>query len=472
MGHNNGSVNGFNIFVFRKIIRVILIVTAIFHLVYQIYRFGHGSLQMDFAAFYTAGEAINRNLSPYVNHVTHHPPIWDGVAAFTHSRFLYPPLMAVLFQPIARMPYFLAKHVWTIINFLSILLAIFMWMKFFNYDFSKNGDSTALMIVFVSTFPPVLAVLERGQVDGLTFLLFTWTLNGIIHRSRKETEILSGILLALVSLFKLHNLYILCFVVLRKLHKTLFGSVCGILLIVIISLIVHRHLFYDYVSREFPRIARYGEGGNEEMRLPASYLSQLRGPIPDGYTIKDGRIYQIESFRFIGNASLVRILGAGLRRLGLDLPPALLSCGMFLLLWALMWIWEIRCRVRDMLEPFNEAMYWQIASIIVLLSAPLTWSMNLVWLIPTWIPLTAKYPYHGVPRSKLWVRQGVGIIGLWVAWFPDSLIMKLPVPMWLSSLKYVIAELLIASSLIMLITCFKAKILDKGGNIAAAFPEP
>ncbi len=84
---------------------------------------------MDFAAFYTAGEALNHGLSPYVNHVTRDPPIWDGVDAFQHSRFLYPPLAAVLFQPIALLPYGVAKYLWMLLNLISVCCSLFITVK-------------------------------------------------------------------------------------------------------------------------------------------------------------------------------------------------------------------------------------------------------------------------------------------------------------------------------------------------------
>ena len=52
------------------------------------------SLQMDFSAYYTAGEALSVGLSPYVTHVSTDPVIWDGQGRYRHSRFLYPPLVA------------------------------------------------------------------------------------------------------------------------------------------------------------------------------------------------------------------------------------------------------------------------------------------------------------------------------------------------------------------------------------------
>ena len=73
------------------------------------------SLQEDFAAYWVAGAARRLGLDPYVNHVGGPvaPALWDGVAPFRHSRFLYPPLVAELFRPLAALPYRAAKALYT-----------------------------------------------------------------------------------------------------------------------------------------------------------------------------------------------------------------------------------------------------------------------------------------------------------------------------------------------------------------------
>src|SRR5215471_4134312 len=73
------------------------------------------SAQQDFAAYFVAGAARRAGLDPYVNHAgaPEGAGLWDGVALFSHSRFLYPPLVADLFRPLATLPYALAKALFT-----------------------------------------------------------------------------------------------------------------------------------------------------------------------------------------------------------------------------------------------------------------------------------------------------------------------------------------------------------------------
>src|SRR5262245_28730282 len=73
------------------------------------------SAQQDFAAYFVAGAARRATLDPYVNHAgaPARAALWDGVAVFAHSRFLYPPLVAELFRPLAALPYAAAKALFT-----------------------------------------------------------------------------------------------------------------------------------------------------------------------------------------------------------------------------------------------------------------------------------------------------------------------------------------------------------------------
>ncbi len=81
---------------------------------------------MDLAAFYTAGEALNHDLSPYRSHAARDPAIWDGVARFQHSRFLYPPQVAVLFRALAWLPYAGAKRLWLALRLAAVAASLIL----------------------------------------------------------------------------------------------------------------------------------------------------------------------------------------------------------------------------------------------------------------------------------------------------------------------------------------------------------
>lgn len=221
-----GKTRKYNITLNSKdiFLRFFLVVMTLGTMVYLgnfIIRFGAESLQMDFAAFYTAGEAINSGLSPYMNHVTRNPPIWDGVDVFQHSRFLYPPLAAYFFGLIAFLPYVIAKHVWMMLNTVSILISEFIIMDMINPK--KRLKWLLGLTVFISTSYPLLTLLERGQIDGITLLLVTLSIRLMLRGVGSQADLLAGFLWAFATLLKLHCVYIVSFLLIRGKLKVFVG---------------------------------------------------------------------------------------------------------------------------------------------------------------------------------------------------------------------------------------------------------
>src|SRR5262245_4159262 len=114
-------------------------------------------VQQDFVAYWVAGSVRRLGLNPYVNHavpgVT--PTLWDG-GVFHHSRFLYPPLAAELFRPLAALPYRVAKVVFT-----SALVGA--WIATAALLARGRRGSTPVLIAGALFFPLYLN-LERGQI--------------------------------------------------------------------------------------------------------------------------------------------------------------------------------------------------------------------------------------------------------------------------------------------------------------------
>src|SRR4051812_23437471 len=169
------------------------------------------SLQMDFSAFQTAGVAMNAGLSPYRSHVDHVPPIWDGISEYTHSRFLYPPLVGSLIQPLALLPFRLSKTLWTAFSLLCIMSAVVLSARHLKLPTLQ----IALVIGLVGLFQPVLTEIERGQIDGIILLLITVAIVALDRGSRRG-GIAAGVLLACATLLKLHCLFFLPFLALRR----------------------------------------------------------------------------------------------------------------------------------------------------------------------------------------------------------------------------------------------------------------
>ncbi len=211
-----------------------LVALAALRLASFVATFGGESLQMDFSAFYTAGEALNAGLSPYQNHVQASPGIWDGVDRYQHSRFLYPPLVATLFQPVAHLPYHVAKVAWMVVGLLALIGALLLAMRLIGVRLSEPAAWITWLVAL--TFHPLLTFLERGQIDSLTLLLLTAAIALLCTRRREGT---AGLLIAAATLLKLHTVLLLPFLVLRRRRRALIGYAIGGVLILVLSLILN-----------------------------------------------------------------------------------------------------------------------------------------------------------------------------------------------------------------------------------------
>jgi hypothetical protein len=428
---------------------LVLIVLAGLRLLGFMCAFGERSLQMDFSAFYTAGEAANAGLSPYQNHYVMSPPIWDGVDRYEHSRFLYPPLVAALFRPVVLLPYHVAKYLWMIVNLVALLASLPFAARGAGVKLQAGIAATVMLCVL--TFHPLLPLLERGQIDGVTLLLVTVAIWLICVQRHPEG---AGALIAVATLLKLHAFLIVPFLILRRQWRVLYGYGLGVSGVLGLSLVVcGPSATFQYAMVELPRILRFGEGGPSEMFADQSVLSSL---IPgEGLTVKDGRPYSPSRFRFVGNASLLRTpLGQWAQEMvsALDFPGA--RPAVFLLIFSgfcgFLGILQWRGRIALSMTVPHEFLYWQLVCIVVLLSAPLTWVMNTVWLV-------ALFPFAVGSLSTSQSSRGTrGVVliclGLVGAGLPDHLSFPQLLPFeflgGVAQHKYVLAELTVAIGII------------------------
>jgi len=413
-------------------------------------RFGSDSLQMDFASYYTAGESVRFGLSPYVNHIERTPPIWDGVNVFRHSRFLYPPLAAWLFQVVALFPYHVAKQLWMLLNLVCIGAAV--WISWRRSGGESGGHRLLVLGAVVCAFHPLLTLLERGQIDGLTLLLLVSAF-ALDRRSRGGWA--AGALIALATMLKLNCAFVVPFLALRGRWRAIAGFAAAGLLFLGLDLVVSGPAgVLDYVFEQYPRIAVHGEGGTLEMGLPRQPFVRALLAVEPGRVPLDGRQYLPAFFPFVLNASLVpSAVGGALRALlgSLGWKPslshkALLFLGCFTALFAL--------RQRRLGLPFatrwgtGEPLYWAAVLIVILLCGPVTWAMNGVFLLAV-VPIVLAE----IPRSSDRGRAtalAACIVGLALVGMPDPYGWPLLSPFGRASLdlKYVLGELLCLAGLL------------------------
>ena len=158
---------------------------------------------------------------------------------------------------------------------------------------------------------------------------------------------------------------------------------------------------------------------------------------PAGRTVKDGRFYRPSAWKFIQNAGVPRIAQRALARLGLEASLPSLSLATFLVL--LIWMYYRAPTTGP------ELIYWQAVLVVVLLSAPLTWAMGTVWLLPVSLMLWLRRPPVRLRHCQPWFV--LCLLGLVVAAFPDGPLLAAPALARLFMFKYVLAEGLVLAGL-------------------------
>ena len=404
-------------------------------------RFGERSLQADFAAFYTAGEARNLGLSPYDTHPGHRPPVWDGVSRYRHSRFLYPPLVASLFRPWALIPYHAAKHLWMVLSLAAVAASMIATAR----ALGLGRRAVVGTAVWACLFHPLLTLLERGQIDAITLLLVSFALATFV---RSGDGLHAGALLGAATLLKLNVAFFLPFLLAARRWRAVAGYAATLVALSVLSLAVDgKDSVAGYLGRELPRIAAYGEGGPSDHLLPPDVLSRLRQGTSQGDAPKDGRVYAREAFGFVANASLARVMTSWTGRRGENPLTGRMALGLGL---GLLLLITAARPASGGWGPSGSALYWHAVMVAVLICGPLTWVMNLVWLLPVGLVLWREAE-GGTARRP--AAACAGTVGLLLASLPDRHVFPLLSPYGGAVLdyQYVLAEVLVVGALVGLL---------------------
>jgi len=440
----------------KIVLRTVLILIFVFSFIRLLnltIEFSKESIQMDFTAYYAAGKALNNGLSPYENHVLDRWDLWDGINMFKHSRFLYPPLVANMFQPLATLPYNQAKYIWNFFNLTCLIICFIVLIKIFGY----NKDLNKILITGILTFNffPFITLLERGQIDCITFLLIVL---GLMFLMKKEKYyFVSGLFLGIAALFKPYSLLLIPFLFIRKKYKVLYGYASGIILIIILTLSISGYdAAHNYITSEFPRISKYHSSGTQEMRIPVEIIQTYLPMTPYSISIIDGRMYLTESISFNSKASFIRILQVLQSKTPLNFSNTTYSVIVFAVFLVLMLI--LFKRTFNTETPLTEFIYWQIVLLTILLSSPYTWIMNLVWLIPVAFIIIKIFPQ--LLNDKRFTTLVLLAVGYLLLALPDNLLLtkNLPILGEFFKIRYVVSEFLILISLIFYIKSNKPAI--------------
>jgi len=441
---------------FTKLLLITILLFALIRLFGFIDLLGKESLQADFDAFYTAGESVRVGLSPYKNNLTSYPPISDGTAEYKHSRFLYPPLAAKFFQFFTLFPYPVAKYIWMLFSLSLIGFSVFLTIRILSLKLSL--EEWLIIGIIVALFHPLLTLLEKGQVDALTLILVISAIGMMVTSQKSKHDVLAGILWVIATLFKPHIVFIMPFLLIQKKWKVLTGYLIGGLLIIFLTIIVYGSVpFLNYLRDELPRIVKYGAEGPTEMKLPNDILAIYQKGVPEGFNMKNGVMYKNTLLVFAENATLVKPIVQLLKKVEIEMAKSAISVILFVGFAIIFLIYQIYNRhLFSQISIVQKFMYWLSVLVVILLSGPLTWTMNVVWLIP--LIIVILYNFHLLKQGDYYNWRGFWLylctLGFLIVAMPDCLAFPLLSPnMVLCKVinsKYIIGEIMILISLLFL----------------------
>jgi hypothetical protein len=329
------------------------------------------SLQQDFAAYWVAGAARRAGLDPYVNQVggLAAPDLWDGVAVFAHSRFLYPPLVAELFRAFALLPYAAAKALFT-----ALMVGAWLGASLVAARAASTRHAVAVAFGAGALCYPLYLGLERGQIDPLVLLLLLAAFDARTRPAR------AGAALAAAAAFKPALVGVVLVVAALGRWRVAGAALAGIVVVALASVAISGpDLAREYAARVLPRAALYGEGGDASMLLPAARLAARADELEAGVARVGGQVYRQTAWEGPASASLPRLLAP-------EGPTPLATRGPAIVLLALLTIAAARLRARS---SATEALLLWAAAVACVIASPAGWVMGLVVTLPlvSWLAI-------------------------------------------------------------------------------------
>ena len=206
------------------------------------------SFQIDFRAFYLAGKAVLLGLDPYLNHVGTRPEFYAPINAenYAYSAFRYPPLAALLFAPLALLPYEVSKVLFSLLMWL--LLAGIAYQMVWRSGWRLRGEA----LLFAGVSFPVLAMVERGQIDPLLVALVLasyW----LAREPRRQGP--AALLLALAGVLKIFPFVVLLeWIVRRRWRLVAYTLVWGLVLFLLPMLLLGPQVVWHFWQRTLPEL--------------------------------------------------------------------------------------------------------------------------------------------------------------------------------------------------------------------------
>lgn len=179
---------------------------------------------LDFAAFYVAGAVLNSE-QPILYDADVTAQVIESINFTTrYTPYIYPPFFAVLFRPLAQLPYATVRVVWTICNLVCLALSTHLMLRLLKWPF--NSLSYAVVTLIALSFPPVaLNILVYGQVNVLLLWLLLVTYSYSRNGNTLPQHVVAGFALGIAAGLKVFPAVLIPYFWLRNSRGVAYAAV-------------------------------------------------------------------------------------------------------------------------------------------------------------------------------------------------------------------------------------------------------
>lgn len=349
----------------------------------------------DFPSYYFAAEAFAAGESPYEPLGPRaRTELTEGVADL-HARlglpaprrplaravfpYLYPPFAALAIAPLTSTSYFVAQHLWALLQIAA--LALLMTLAASRAE--RAGPLLVVALILALGYEPLVNNAETGQVNLLVALL-AWGAYALDARGR---VLLAALCLGLAVQIKASPLLLLAYFIVRARFRTAVASVLVVAALFGLTWGADGGaMVRTFLTEVAPQVSHVTKLVlPSELAPEALVLSNSPDPVRTFRDYPDVRVYNQAPVAFAG--MLASHLGAS------GHAAVRATQGVLALMWASTLALAWRTRRSSGLLSFS------CATVLVLLSSPLLWQHHLVWMVAPALAITARGARSALGRA-------------------------------------------------------------------------
>ena len=190
----------------------------------------------DYGEFYVVGMILNEGASEHLYDLNFQDErlhqLLPSLATNEHLPFVYPPFLAPLFQPLARLPFALSVAVWIVVMVGMYATSVGLMLRFFGP--LERSQRVTIWLLALSFQPFAIECCLGGQISAIGCLAMAVALT----LERKGKKVASGLAISMVLYKPTLLLLILPLLVVGRCWKTLGGFWMGAMVLAVVSWLV------------------------------------------------------------------------------------------------------------------------------------------------------------------------------------------------------------------------------------------